>query len=818
MQYSAQYIASIISNNSELINLNAVVEFLCIDSRKISFPEKSLFFAIKATHKNGHEFIKDVYEMGCRNFVVEKTFSCNEYSNANFFKVDNVIYALQKIAKHHRQKFNIPIIGITGSNGKTIIKEWLNQMLCNDFDIARSPASYNSQIGVPLSVWQINEANNLGIFEAGISTIDEMGNLEEIIKPSIGVFTNLGMAHKEGFKDDLEKVREKSKLFVNANSIVYHGDDEVVKTEFLNLKKKKKISWGFKAGNEFKILGIIKETSSSKIYFEFENNKSEISIPFIDDASIENIISCCCVVLILNYTVKDLQVLISKIHPVAMRMQYYQAIQQCTVINDSYSFDLNSFLIALNFLDKQLQKNKTVIISDLPNAFYHQQEYKTVIEYLNSHNISKCVFIGNEWSLFFNKTELKFNFKFSHYSATNDFLRNVKLSDFSNEAILLKAARNFQFEKINQLFEIKVHQTILEINLSALTYNLKTIQSKLKPGVKLMAMVKAFGYGSGSVDVAQLLQFNKVNYLGVAYTDEAIELRKAGIHLPIMVMNVDEQSYKSIVQYNLEPEIFSFEILQEFTKYLNDEGIKQYPVHLKIDTGMHRLGFLKSEINNLVEVLLSNQAIQIKSVFSHLVASEDEQFDDFTLKQKNEFAEICKYLEEKLQYNFIKHISNSAAIHRHSDLQFDMVRLGIGLYGINTEGDFKKVLKLKTTIAQIKKVGKGETIGYGRSGVLKKDSVIATIRIGYADGFSRLLGNAVGHVFVKNQLASVIGNVSMDMCMVDVTHIENIGLNDEVEIFGDHISVQQLAEWQKTIPYEALTSIGQRVKRIYYEE
>lgn len=818
MQYTAKNIASIISENGKLNNSDAVIEFLCIDSRSISFPEKSLFFALKTTHKDGHDFIKDVYEMGCRNFVVENSFNTTEYENANFFKVEKVMDALQEIAKQHRQKFDLKVIGITGSNGKTIVKEWLNQMLANDFNIVRSPASYNSQIGVPLSVWQIEAENNIGIFEAGISTINEMKKLEEIIKPTIAVLTNLGSAHKEGFENDREKLKEKIQLFFNAGTVIFCGDNDIVRTEILNIYKKKKITWGVNYDNELQILNISKEKANTTIHFQFENEKGSITIPFIDDASIENIITCCCVVLSLNYSIKELQTLATKIHPVAMRMQYYQAIQECTVINDSYSFDLNSFLIALNFLDRQLQKNKTVILSDLPKALFHQQEYKTVLEYLNSHNIYKCIFIGEQWNLMLKQTDLKFNFLFSHFLTTNDFLENVNISDFKKEAILLKAARSFQFEKINQLFELKVHQTILEINLTAVTFNLKTVQSKLKTGVKLMVMVKAFGYGSGSVDIAQLLQFHKVNYLGVAYTDEAMELRKAGIHLPIMVMNVDEQSFKSIIQYNLEPEIFSFEILHSFIKYLSSVGVKQYPIHLKIDTGMHRLGFLKSEINKLIEILVKNNSIQIRSVFSHLVASEDNRFDDFTLQQKSEFEEICKTLENKIQYAFIKHISNSAAIQRHTNMQFDMVRLGIGLYGIDTDSEFKKVLRLKTTIAQIKRVKKNESVGYGRSGIVKKDSVIATIRIGYADGFSRLLGNGVGQVFIKNKLAKVIGNVSMDMCMIDVTDIENICLNDEVEIFGDYISIQQFAKWQNTIPYEALTSIGQRVKRIYYEE
>lgn len=818
MEYSAKNIATILNIQDSLKNENANVEFLCIDSRKISFPNKSLFFAINTSLRNGHSFINDVYLKGCRNFVVEKSFNSNDFTEANFFKVNNVIEALQKLVSHHRSQFNIPIIAITGSNGKTIVKEWLNQMLAQEFNIVRSPASYNSQIGVPLSVWQINKNNNLGIFEAGISTKNEMQHLTSIIKPTISVLTNIGTAHHEGFENLQEKLQEKLKLFSTADVIIFPGDNELIYNACSEFKNKTKLSWGYNRINNFRILKIEKNTSSSTLTFLFNHQESSFSIPFIDDASIENAITCCCVVLSLNYSVSDLQKLILEIHPIAMRMQYYKAINNCTVINDSYSFDVNSFLIALNFLDKQLQQNKTVILSDLPNDNYLQPDYQIVINYLNSHAITKCIFIGQEWEKFFNSYPEKINFAFSHYTSTKQFINQVKIQEFKNEAILLKAARSFEFEKINQLFELKVHQTILEINLTAVTHNIKQVQSKLKPGVMLMAMVKAFGYGSGSVDVAQLLQFHKVHYLAVAYTDEAIELRKSGIHLPILIMNVDAHSFKSIIQYHLEPEIYSFEILHSFIKHLQADGITHYPVHIKIDTGMHRLGFMNNEIDDLCEIIKNQNSIQVKSVFSHLVASEDEKFDDYTFTQKKVFDTICTQIETHLQYTFIKHISNSAAIFRHENLQLDMVRLGIGLYGIGLDSSLRNVLKLKTTIAQIKKVKKGECIGYGRKGVLNRDSKIATIRIGYADGFHRSLGNSVGKVFIKNQVVPVIGNVSMDMCMVDVTDLLDVQITDEVEIFGNHILIEQFSDWQGTIPYEALTSIGQRVKRVYYEE
>ena len=820
MQYTIQHIANILHAETTLHEPSAVIEHLITDSRRIVFPASSLFFALHTKRRDGHSFIAEVYDRGARNFVVEKGFYISPYPDANFIFVADALYALQQLAAYHRSQFTYPVIGITGSNGKTIVKEWLYQLLQQDYNIVRSPRSYNSQIGVPLSVWEMNSENTLAIFEAGISEPGEMKMLAQIIKPSIGVFTNIGEAHKENFSSTEQKIKEKLLLFEHEKTLVYGSDDTLLAK---NIKEGKLsgFDWGWAEQALVKINKIDKDVGSAKIYAFYSGQQIIIAIPFSDDASIENAITCLCVCLNLNIPAKTIAERMLQLRAVDMRLQLVQAINNCSVINDSYSFDVTSLSIALDFLLQQHQyPEKTVIISDLPNAA-EQSVYVQVADMLQAKQINRVIAIGRHWQAYDHiiKNAVAVT---QHYSTTEAFIQKFSNNHFRNEAILLKGARAFGFEKIAALLEKKVHQTVMEINLTAMAHNLKQYQQQLRPGVKLMAMVKAFGYGSGGAEVANVLQFHKVDYLAVAYADEGIELRKAGISLPIMVMNIDEAAFEALVQHDLEPELFSFNILNAFAAFLKKQGIQQYPVHIKLDTGMHRLGFEQQDMDELSALLQSNRQLAVRSAFSHLAASEDKHEDAFTQQQATIFAACCMKIEKALGYGFIKHISNSAAIFRNHGLQFDMVRLGIGLYGVDSAVEhqlqLQTVATLKTTIAQLRHIKAGDTVGYNRKGKVLKPSVIATIRIGYADGFDRRLSNGIGKVYINSFLAPVIGAVAMDMTMVDVTGIPNVSEGGEVEIFGGNIPVENVAAWAGTIAYEILTGISQRVKRVYVEE
>lgn len=820
MNYTIQHIAEILSANASFSQPASAIEELVTDSRRIAFPATSLFFALQTERRDGHVFIKEVYERGVRNFVVEKEFDAENFADANFVFVDDSLQALQKIAAHHRAQFAYPVIGITGSNGKTIVKEWLYQLLSPDYKIVRSPRSYNSQIGVPLSVWQMSEENDLAIFEAGISMPGEMEVLEKIIQPSIGVFTNIGEAHNENFKSILIKAKEKIELFNNSEVLICNADDAIIQQSISNDHTFQLFGYGTKNA-EIEVQSVQKENDATSIKIKFRNESFAYIIPFTDDASIQNSLTCLSVLLYLKIPVEKIIARMKLLQPVDMRLQLIHGINNCAIINDSYSFDINSFSIALDFLmQQQAFATKTVIISDIPAAT-NAGAYEAVIDMLYAKSIQRIITIGEHWKnyqhLLLHKIPVS-----QHYQNTLDFIHNFSSNHFRDEAILLKGARIFEFEKIVGLLEKKVHQTVMEINLTAIAHNLNQYRSILRKGVKIMAMVKAFAYGSGSTEVASLLQFYKIDYLGVAYADEAVELRKAGISLPIMVMNVDEAAFETIVQYNLEPELFSEKILRSFISFLQKQGLKQYPVHIKLDTGMHRLGFERSDLPVLLSLLQNNSFIIVRSAFSHLSASEDANEDAFTKQQASVFEDCCKQLQATLGYNFIKHISNSAAIFRMPQLQYDMVRLGIGLYGVDSSEEFQTTLQtvatLKTTIAQLRTVKAGDTIGYNRRGKVERDSLIATIRIGYADGFSRKLGNGNGKVFINGVHAPVIGTVAMDMTMIDVTDVPNVDEESEVEIFGKNISVQEVAEQCGTIAYEILATINQRVKRIYVEE
>jgi len=820
MGYKLENISFVINGKALQVYENTLIEHLLLDSRKIYFPSTSLFFALKGPRRDGHQFISELYGKGIRNFIISEKVQVTDFPEANFIWVDDSLEALQRLAAFHRKQFTIPVIGITGSNGKTIVKEWLYQLLHEKFNVVRSPKSYNSQIGVPLSVWQMNSHHELAIFEAGISEPGEMERLEKIIQPTIGILTNIGETHNENFINREEKLTEKLKLFTHANKVIARGDDAWVTRQMLKVGINN-FFWGRNKSSELQIIFIEKENSQTKIGLHFKGRPFDISIPFIDDGSIENSITCCSLLLVAGVEPSYIQEKMLQLQAVSMRLELKKGINQCSIINDSYSADLSSLAIALNFLDQQSTGSKrTVILSDfLQTGLTEKKLYDEIAALLRIHNIDKVFGIGKNITIHLKKQS---DATYQFYNTTEDFLKQIRSSQFKEETILIKGARIFEFEKIVHALEQKVHQTVLEINLNAIAHNLKEYQKFLKPSTKIMAMVKAFAYGSGGAEIAGILQYHKVDYLAVAYADEGVELRKAGINLPVMVMNAEESTFDAIVENNLEPEIYSFELLDQFDSFLKESGLQDYPVHIEVETGMNRLGFEAAEINKLSDALNQTNSFKIKSIFSHLAASEEISQDAFTLEQCEKFVVASNELEERLGYKVIKHIANSAAIIRHSQLQMDMVRLGIGMYGIdiaNTNSlELHPVAVLKSTIAQIKYLKAGESVSYNRKGIVKRDSTIGTIRIGYADGYMRRLGNGVGKMLINGYLAPVIGTVCMDMTMIDVTDIPNVSEGDEVIVFGNELSIQQIAEWAGTIPYEIMTGISQRVKRVYYEE
>ncbi|WP_300600245.1 bifunctional UDP-N-acetylmuramoyl-tripeptide:D-alanyl-D-alanine ligase/alanine racemase [Niabella sp.] len=818
--YAINEIAGLLGLQTPAGTAAGIIDTLLTDSRKLVSPATSLFFALEGPQRNGHLFISELYKKGVRSFVVAQPADEAAYPGAIFLQVKDPLQALQQVAAAHRHRFSMDVIGITGSNGKTVVKEWLYQLLQPYKNMVRSPKSFNSQLGVPLSVWQMSAENNLAIFEAGISRPGEMEMLEAIIKPTIGVLTNIGPAHAEGFKDDAEKLSEKLKLFKQAKVIIANGDHPLISEGIKNYPAIF-FSWGKQEHNAVQVLDILVKEAETVIRIKPPDaDPFELTIPFTDQASIENALTCTTVLLWLGITPASIISGMKGLQPVNMRMEFKQGINNCIVINDSYSADLNSLTVALEFLQQQARgKRKTVILSDIPESKGEEQQlYHTIRELLQRHGVNRLIGIGEKMQaqagLFTAVPECFF------YISTDAFLEQFHSTQYLDEYILVKGARKYGFERIVNQLEQKVHETVLEINLDAVAQNLKLIQQQLKPGVKVMAMVKAFGYGSGAAEIANVVQFHKADYLGVAYADEGVELRKAGISIPVMVLNTEANAFDALTDYNLEPDLFSFELLHAFERHVKNAGLKHYPVHIEVETGMNRTGFAVSDMAALAACLKDNEWIRVQSVFSHLAASEDQVEDSFTLHQYELLMEAVGVLEGTIGYPFLKHIANTSAILRFPQLQLDMVRLGIGLYGIsgNERVPLQTVATLKTTISQIKKIKKGETVSYNRRGVAKEDSVIATLRIGYADGYSRRLGNGVGKVWVNGQLAPVIGTVCMDMTMIDITHIPGVKEGDDVIIFGAPVPVQQLAQWIGTIPYEIMTGISQRVKRVYYGE
>ncbi|MBR6775173.1 MAG: bifunctional UDP-N-acetylmuramoyl-tripeptide:D-alanyl-D-alanine ligase/alanine racemase [Bacteroidales bacterium] len=839
MTYTIGKIASIVEGRTEgKSNESIEIKDLLFDSRLLISPENTLFFSLKSNRNNGNKYIDELYNKGVRCFVVEDTIEqATQYPQATFIIVDNTLKALQKLAAHHRGNFDIPIVGITGSNGKTIIKEWLYQILSPEMSVARSPKSYNSQIGVPISVWQLNELHQAAIFEAGISRPGEMKNLKEIIRPTIGIFANIGEAHGKNFENINYKVEEKLKLFLKVDTLIYCSDHKEIK-EAVEKHNINTFSWSRKDNNaDIQIYSIEKgeeetvisalskksQTQNSSQTLRFSDSQiQKIRIPFTDDASIENAIHCWLAAMKFNIPANVIEKKMRHLSPIAMRMELKSGINNCEVINDSYNSDFNSLTIALDFMNQHHHnKEKVVILSDILQSELQEEDlYNNIALLLKNKGVDRLIGIGEAIS----RQHDKFSISKIFYKDTKDFLTNHKIEDFHNQMILLKGARDFSFEKISRLLEEKAHETILEINLDNLVRNMNYYRSKLKSDTKLMVMVKAFAYGSGNFEVSNVLEFHRADYLTVAYADEGIELRRKGISLPIMVMTPEANTFESIIKNNLEPDIYSFRsltLLEDAIKKLGKPLKSPIGIHIKLDTGMHRLGFLKDDIDELLSRLRNNKDIVVKSVFSHLAGSDSEEFNDFTMAQINNFEEMSSKIIEAFPYKVLRHILNSAGISRFTDYQYDMVRLGIGVYGVapckEDEGKLKNVVSLKTTIVQIKEYEAGETIGYSRKGVIKRKSRIGVVPIGYADGLKRQLGNGNACFYVNGKEAPIVGNVCMDMCMIDLTDIE-CKENDTATLFDEEHSIERIAKACDTIAYEILTSISQRVKRIYYHE
>jgi len=797
------------------------IDHISIDSRSLQNGSKTLFIALSGLNNDAHLYIPELIEKGVENFVVQYIPE-NVAGKANFLVVKNTLKALQQFAAYYRNLFDFPIIGLTGSNGKTIVKEWLNFLLSPDYNIIRSPKSYNSQVGVPLSVIAINEKHNLGIFEAGISTVNEMVNLEKIIKPTIGVLTNIGSAHDEGFLNLVQKIDEKLLLFKDCPIIIYQKNEIVDSclTQFAAeymMHPRKLFSWSF-TDEKADVFILKKETKNdaTTIQYQYKNEIHNLEIPFSDSASIENAISSLMVLLHFEYDFAVIQNRMKMLYPVEMRLEVKNGIHNCSLIDDSYSSDFQSLKIALDFLESQKKNaSKTVILSDIfQSGFSNEELYSKVAQLISDNKINRVIGIGTTISSFGTKFQNS-----TMFQNTAEFIAAIETFNFNNETILIKGARSFQFEEIVSLLEEKTHETVLEINLDAINHNLNYFKSKLNSDVKIMVMVKAFGYGNGGLEIAKLLEHNKVNYLGVAFADEGILLKNGGIKLPIMVLNPESTSFPSIIQYQLEPEIYSIKGLNAFLKIAREKNLKDFPIHIKLDTGMHRLGFEDNTIDELIATLKGNTTVKVQSVLSHLATSDDLNHYDFVISQINLFERLSSKLISELNINPIRHILNTSGISNFPAAQYNMVRLGIGLYGVSNDPLEQKYLEnvgtLKSIISQVRTIPAGDSVGYGRRFMAEKETKIATIPIGYADGISRLWGNQVGFVTIKNQKAFIVGSVCMDMLMVDVSHID-CKEGDSVIIFGESPTVIEMAEALKTIPYEIMTSISQRVKRVFF--
>lgn len=812
-------IASMLNARAE-ISTDAQVRRPVFDTRLIVDPEGAVFFAIKTETRDGHRFIPAAYEKGVRYFVVSERWQVpDNFRDASFIFAEDTLKALQAIAGLHRQRFSIPVIAITGSNGKTIVKDWLGQALSFREIICRSPRSYNSQIGVPVSVLQLKENTSLAVFEAGISYVGEMGRLERIIRPTLGILTNIGAAHQEHFESRIQKLDEKLKLFTGCKTVFMGSDDrEVLDRSRDRLKGVELLTWGRGEDAELRLLEDRAEREKL-IVLGWKGRKISLEIPFRDRISVENLLPVVLVMLYLGCNDEEIKRQVRSLQPVAMRMELKDGINGSLIINDSYNSDINTLELALSVLEQNQNgrhKGRTLILSDMfQTGIEDRLLYPRVAEIISKKNIDLFIGVGSKLSRY----AASFPDNSLFFTDTDDLLDSLGCISFKDSVVLIKGARQFRFERLVERLELKLHSTVLEVNIDALLNNFRVFKKKLKPGVKTLAMVKAFGYGSGLIEISSAMQLGRVDYLGVAFADEGVELRQAGINTPIIVMNPEPRSFALMLEYGLEPEVYSYRILEAFNDAVNTFGNEPYPIHIKLDSGMHRLGFYASDGKELISRLKKMPMLKVKSVFSHLAGSDEEKHDEFTLDQLRLFDSFCKVIEMGLGYSFIRHILNSAGVERFSDYQFEMVRLGIGLYGISSVGEteLQNVLTLKTYVSQIKEVEDGGTIGYGRKGHLKQGGRIAVLPIGYADGLNRGLSNGKGMVRIGSTLVPIVGNICMDSCMIDVSDI-NVKEGDEVVVFGDSPSVMDIANALNTIPYEVLTGINRRVKRVYYRE
>lgn len=793
------------------------VSFLLTDSRSLAFPEETLFFALRSERNDGHKYINELYSRGVRNFVVSKP-PTEDLAGANFLVVNDTLEALQRLAERHRDNFNIPIVGITGSNGKTVVKEWLYQILMPSMRVTRSPRSYNSQIGVPLSVWRLNENSEVGIFEAGISKPDEMMRLADIIQPTTGIFTNLGQAHQENFHSLEEKCAEKMLLFKDCKTLIYPADNDVI---FRTLKKSefkgKKLAFSFTNPDAAFFVKEVKPLDGlTRVHYIYEGTESSFDYPSLL-SPVDSIIITALAALHLGISPKELSERMPQLEPIAMRLEVKEGQNNCILINDSYNSDLASLDIALDFMNRRQDRQgreMTLILSDIEQSGMNNDEIsREVLNMVQRRGITKLITIGKQI------TSAAGGIQFANYEDTESFLISSTFGTLRNEIILIKGARRFRFDRITDLLVEKVHETTLEVNLSALISNLNYYRD-LMGEKKIVCMIKADGYGTGAIEIAKTLQEHRVDYLAVAVADEGVALRKAGITANIMIMNPEMTAFKTMFDYDLEPEVYSFRLLEALCHAATKEGITGWPIHIKLDTGMHRLGFHPiDDMPRLVEYLTHQSALIPRSIFSHFVGSDSDGFDDFSKMQYALFTKGADTVQAAFSHHILRHICNSAAIEHFPEYQEDMCRLGIGLYGVNprTNSIINNVATLKTTILQIRHVKAGDSIGYSRRTILDKDSLIAAIPIGYADGLNRHLGNHHAYCLVNGQKAEYVGNVCMDVCMIDVTGI-NCKEGDSVEIFGNDLPVTVLSDILDTIPYELLTGISNRVKRIYYRE
>ena len=824
MFYSLEKVTALIGAR-RFGNAEARIDWLLTDSRSLAFPETTLFFALRTPVGDGHKYIPDLYRRGVRNFVVGTVPDNYEtdYPDANFLRVLSPLKALQRLAERHREEYVLPVIGITGSNGKTVVKEWIYQLLMLSMNVTRSPRSYNSQVGVPLSVWLLDERSRIGVFEAGISQPGEMQALRAIIQPTIGVMTNIGPAHQENFSTIQEKCHEKLLLFKDAKVLIYNADEPVVAESVHDIGFGGQLfGWSRKDENATVFVRAIEPTEDGKtrIAYFFNGTAAEYTLPFADEASIQNSITALCVCLYLGLTPADIARRMALLEPVAMRLEVVQGVRGCTLINDAYNSDAAALDIALDFMNRrakeQAAKGRTLILSDIFQTGIPAEElYAKVADMLKSRGVERLIGVGPAISA----AHTLFPIKKSFYPTSEALLESGELDTIHDEIILLKGARNFGFEQIAKALSLRVHETTLDVNLEAIAENLHFYRSFMKPETKLTCMVKASAYGAGSVEIAKTLQERGVDYLAVAVADEGAELRRAGITAGIIVMNPEMSAFGTLFEYELEPEIYSFNLLDALIRAARRQGITDFPVHLKLDTGMHRLGFNpKTDIPVLIDRLSHQRALIPRSVFSHFVGADSDGFDDFSEKQFKLFDEASRTLQAAFPHKILRHICNSAGIERFPERHLDMVRLGLGLYGIDPIDNrvLHNVATLRTTILQIRDVPAGDSIGYSRKTVLDRPSRIAAIPIGYADGLNRHLGNRRGYCLVNGQKADYVGNICMDVCMIDVTDIP-CREGDSVEIFGDALPVTVLSDLLGTIPYEVLTSVSNRVKRVYFQ-